>query len=55
MLSGVQPRRGGLDSLGLAAKAADREKAAEQLRPAFEQRLKDLGYGPPAVAHALNT
>jgi ABC-type Fe3+-hydroxamate transport system substrate-binding protein len=38
------------DSLRLAAKAADREKAAEKLWPAFEKRLKELGYGPGAIA-----
>jgi hypothetical protein len=43
------------DSLRLAAKAADREKAAEALRPAFEERLKSLGYSPQAIAHAFST
>src|ERR1700733_3831186 len=41
------------DSLRLAAKAADRGKAAEALRPAFEKRLRELGYGSLAVAHAF--
>ena len=43
------------ESLRLAAKAADRAKAAEKLRPAFEQRLKELGYGPRAIAHAFSS
>jgi hypothetical protein len=43
------------DSLRLAAKAADREKAAEKLRPAFEQRLTELGYGPSAIAQAFGS
>jgi hypothetical protein len=51
----VPPRQGEWDYLRLAAKAADREKAAEKLRPTFEQRLKDLGYGPLAIAHAFST
>jgi hypothetical protein len=41
--------------LRLAAKAADREKAARQEWPAFEERLTKLGYGPRAVAHAFRT
>jgi hypothetical protein len=41
--------------LRLAAKAADRETAAQKLRPAFERRMKDLGYGPMAIAHAFST
>jgi hypothetical protein len=43
------------DSLRLAAKAADRAKAAEQQRPAFEGRLRQLGYDPKAIAHAFAT
>jgi hypothetical protein len=43
------------DSLRLAAKAADREETADKLRPAFEERLKELGYGPGAIAHAFTT
>ena len=43
------------ESLRLAAKAADRAKAAEKLRPAFEKRLVELGYGPLAIAHAFST
>jgi hypothetical protein len=42
------------DSLRLAAKAADRGKAAEALRPAFEKRLGELGYSSLAVAHAFS-
>jgi hypothetical protein len=47
----------GKDEFGLrlAAKAADREKAAGQEWPAFEARLKKLGYGPRAIAHAFRT
>jgi hypothetical protein len=41
------------DSLRLAAKAADRAKAAEKLRPAFEKRLQELGYSSLAIAHAF--
>jgi hypothetical protein len=43
------------ESLRLAGKAADRAKAAEKLRPAFEKRLTELGYGPLAIAHAFST
>ena len=39
----------------LAAKAADRGKAAQQEWPAFEERLKQLGYSPRAIAHAFRT
>jgi hypothetical protein len=41
--------------LRLAARAADRAKAAEQQRPASEERLRQLGYGPRAIAHAFAT
>jgi hypothetical protein len=41
--------------LRLAAKAADREKAARQQWPAFEERLIELGYTPRAIAHAFST
>jgi hypothetical protein len=41
--------------LRLAAKAADRERAASQEWPAFEARLRQLGYGPLAIAHAFRT
>ena len=39
----------------LAAKASDRGKAAQQEWPAFEERLKELGYSPRAIAHAFRT
>ena len=42
------------ESLRLAAKAADRAKAAETLRPAFEERLKHLGHSSRATAHAFS-
>ena len=41
--------------LRLAAKAADREKAALKEWPAFEGRLTKLGYSPRAIAHAFHT
>jgi hypothetical protein len=41
--------------LRLAAKASNRAKAAEQERPAFEEKLRRLGYGPRAIAHAFST
>jgi hypothetical protein len=41
------------ESLRLAAKAADRAKAADKLRPDFESRLKVLGYSPLGIAHAF--
>jgi hypothetical protein len=41
--------------LRLAAKAADRHKAAMQEWPAFEERLKQLGYSPREIAHAFRT
>ncbi len=49
--------RPGQDEFGLrlAAKAADRGKAASQEWPAFEKRLKQLGYSPRAIAHAFRT
>ena len=43
------------DSLRLAAKAADRAKAAEALRPASEERLRELGWSSLAIAHAFST
>jgi hypothetical protein len=49
----MRPPPGEWDCLRLAAKAADRAKAAEQLRPVLEERLKELGYGPLAIAHAF--
>ena len=42
-------------SLRLAAKAADREAAAEDLWPTFEQRLRALGYDGRAIARAYRT
>jgi hypothetical protein len=50
----VRPNEGLIESLRLAAKAADRAKAAEVLWPVFERRLKELGYGPRAIAHAFS-
>jgi hypothetical protein len=49
--------RPGEDEFGLrvAAKADDREKATWQEWPAFEERLRQLGYGPRAIAHAFCT
>jgi hypothetical protein len=40
--------------LRLAAKAADRAKAAQQHWPAFEQHLRQLGYSPRSIAHAFS-
>jgi hypothetical protein len=51
----MRPAPGEWDDLRLAAKAADRGRAAEKLWPAFEKRLKELGYGPRAIAHAFST
>jgi hypothetical protein len=51
----VSSNEGPIESLRLAAKAADRAQAAEKLRPAFETRLKELGYGPRAIAHAFSS
>jgi hypothetical protein len=49
--------RAGEDEFGLrlAAKAADRAKAARLEWPAFEKRLGELGYGPREIAHAFST
>jgi hypothetical protein len=41
--------------LRLAAKAAERGKAAEQQWPAFEKRMRQLGYAPRGIAHAFST
>jgi hypothetical protein len=41
--------------LRLAAKASDRAKAAEQERPAFEERLRQLGFAPSAIARAFRS
>jgi hypothetical protein len=43
------------ESLRLAAKAANRGKAAQQEWPAFAERLKGLGYSPRAIARAFST
>ena len=51
----MRPPPGEWDSLRLAAKAADRENAAEKSRPAFENRLRELGYSPLAIANAFST
>jgi hypothetical protein len=51
----MKPREGEFEGLRLAAKAADRGKAARQEWPAFEERLKQLGYRPRAIAHAFST
>jgi hypothetical protein len=40
--------------LRLAAKAADRAKAAEVERPIFERRLRELSYSPRSIAHAFS-
>jgi len=48
--------RPGEDEFGLrlAAKAAHRAKAARLEWPAFETRLRELGYGPREIAHAFS-
>lgn len=51
----MRPAEGEFECLRLAAKGEDRAKAAEQERPAFEARLRELGYGPWAIAHAFST
>jgi hypothetical protein len=51
----VRPAPGKWDDLRLAAKAADRGNAGKELWPAFEKRLKELGYGPRAIANAFST
>ena len=55
----MRPSEGELESLREslrpAAKAADRAKAAEQQWPAFEERLRHLGYGQRAIARAFAT
>ena len=51
----MRPNEGQFESLRVAPKAADRAKAAEKLRPAFERGLKELGYGPRAIAHAFSS
>jgi hypothetical protein len=51
----MKPGEGEFEDLRLAAKAADRGKAARREWPAFEKRLRQLGYSPRAVAHAFST
>jgi hypothetical protein len=51
----MKPSEGEFEDLRLAAKAADRGKAARQEWPAFEERLQRLGYSPRAIAHAFST
>lgn len=51
----MRPEEGEFECLRLAAKAADRGKAAQREWPAFEKRLKELGYSPLAIAHAFST
>jgi hypothetical protein len=51
----MRPPPGEWDSLRVAAKAADRAKAAEKLRPTFEKRLGELGYSSLATARAFRT
>ncbi len=41
------------EDLRIAAKVADREKAADAQRPAFEKLLRELGYGHYAIARAF--
>lgn len=41
--------------LRLAAKGADRAKVASEQWPAFEERLRRLGYSPRSIAHAFRT
>ena len=52
------PSKGEFESLRgsrrLAAKAADRDEAAQQEWPAFEKRSRALGYGPLAIANAFS-
>jgi hypothetical protein len=45
----MRPKMGEFECLRLAAKAADREKAARQLGPVFEERLTRLGYSQRAM------
>ncbi len=44
---------GEFGDLRLAAGATDRQQAARWQWPAFEVRLRDLGYSPSAIAHAF--
>jgi hypothetical protein len=51
----MRPEEGESECLRLAAKAAGRGNAAQREWPAFEKRLKELGYCPLAIAHAFST
>jgi hypothetical protein len=42
------------EGLRLAAKAADRAKAADDLWPEFETRLKELGYTARGITRAFS-
>jgi hypothetical protein len=42
------------ESLRIAAKAVDRAKVADKLRPGFENGVKALGYTPLGIAHAFS-
>jgi hypothetical protein len=42
------------EGLRLAAKAADRGKAADELRPDFESQLTKLGYTPREIVPAFS-
>lgn len=53
-LSSMRARPGEFDDLRLAAKASDRATVAQQEWPAFEKRLKQLGYTPLSIAHAFS-
>ena len=51
----MRPEEGTFEGLRLAAKAADRGKAAQRERPGFEKPLKELGHSPLAITHAFST
>ena len=51
----MKPEEAEFEDLCLAAKAADQGKAAKEQWPAFEKRLRELGYSPFAIAHAFRT
>lgn len=53
--SRCDPRRANGTTYTLLRRLRMRAKAAEEFRPAFEQRLKELGYGPLAIAHTFST
>jgi hypothetical protein len=42
------------EGLRLAAKAADRATAADELWPEFETQLKELGYSARGIARAFS-